>query len=744
MKSTIICLVLALSALSSAQTTFTADIKITNDPLIQGLLTGKLYYSASSPSAERIDYTIGPMEVINYDNKLRYLGCGGGSCDVETWTSPQLVFLPQTNDRATGNTIKIGSRFCKQSTRVSNSTRIETVTSLWSDPSGPCKAVTSTGRTFSFSNVAPLSDSSVFNIYQSWSCPVQKCTKQMDVVVAIDTSGSITAANWKQERDFVRAFADSFQFNAVTGVQMGLVLFSYTAKVITPTLMSDKTSFQNVVNYTQRWQSGDTCIGCAIQSSRKLLASTQRPGVDQILVIMTDGGDNWDYEVDFETELNAAKKQSGLTIFSIGVSGDDLDVSNLKMIATDPASTYIEVGDFSQLLSKLSQVVTSTCIDIPSSPCGAGCKGFCSCNSQCICPECNDDEDKCHSGTCKDGYAGSACYYSPVKCQNDNKCQVGTCNPTTGCSYSNSTSCPAGDKCTDSFCQSSVGCITQNTTSTCFNGDVCTEYSCDANKGCQYSNITTCDNSLCKGVMCAQLSACEVSSCDPMTGRCVTTPKDCGVTDPCVISSCNSVTGQCEFSEKDCDDGDFCTEDKCISGRGCMSTAYNATTYCNDNSVCTLDSCNPKTGCVNSYVGCSSKGACVQDTCDPILGCTYPPVDCYKNPNISSLVGGCHVVGCNETVGCYLELLDGAVQDRCGVCYGNGTTCLSPEAIAGISVGAIAGIAIGAAAAVGIVAAVGGKVGYDYFAQGAASAATVNDNPMYNGAGTERANPLYG
>lgn len=117
----------------------------------------------------------------------------------------------------------------------------------------------------------------------------------MDVVVAIDTSGSITADNWKQERDFVREFANAFDFGA-TGVEMGLVLFSYTAVVsdferrgelvdisqaVTPKLLSDKTSFTNTVNYTQRWQSGDTCIGCGIQTSIQLLRSSGR-NVDKV------------------------------------------------------------------------------------------------------------------------------------------------------------------------------------------------------------------------------------------------------------------------------------------------------------------------------------------------------------------------------------------------------------------------------------------------------------------------------
>lgn len=743
MKNLLLFCLFGLFVTISAQS-FTADVKITNDPLIQGLLTGKMYYSFSNPSAERIDYTIGPIELIDYTSKLRYLGCGGTSCDVETWTTPQLNFIVQTNDAPSSNTLKLGNRFCKQYNRFANSSRVETVTSLWSDSTGPCKAVTNTGRTFTFSSVSQLTDSSVFNEFQKWNCPQQKCYKAMDVVVAIDTSGSITAANWQQERDFVRAFANAFSFNATTGVQMGLVLFSYTAKIITPSLMSDKQSFSNIVNYTQRWQSGDTCIGCGIKSSIELLSTSKRTGVDQILVIMTDGGDNWDYEVDFQNELNTAKRLPGLTIFSIGVSGEDLDTNNLRNIATDPSSTYIEVGDFSQLVNKLGQIITQTCIDIPVSPCGAGCKGFCACGNQCMCPECNDNEDQCNAGSCKSGSGGSGCYYSPVTCKSEDQCQLGTCNPSSGCSFAETASCPAGTACTKSFCEPRVGCIEQNTTSQCFKGDSCTAYSCDANAGCQYSNITTCDNSLCSGVMCAQYSLCEINTCDPNTGMCVSRPKDCGVADPCVISSCNNVTGSCEFYEKDCDDGNKCTEDTCLSGRGCISTPYNATSYCNDNSVCTLDTCDPNSGCVNTFEGCASRGLCLENTCDPILGCTYPPVDCYQNPNISSKVGGCHVVSCNDTAGCFLELLDGAVQDRCGVCYGNGTTCLSPAAIAGISVGAIAGIAVGAAAAVGIVAAVTGKVGYDYFAGGAASAATVNDNPMYSGAGTERANPLYG
>ncbi|PRP81465.1 hypothetical protein PROFUN_10995 [Planoprotostelium fungivorum] len=727
-------------AAPAAINSFTADVKITGDPNIQGLLTGKMYYSAGSPSAQRTDYTIGPIEIIDFDNKLRYLGCGS-SCDAATWNEKQLQFLPQSTDVATGGTIHMSGRYCSATSRKTNSTKLETVTSLWADASGPCKAVTSTGRTFTFTNVKSLDDTSIFKSYQGWNCPQQLCYKAMDVVVAIDTSGSITADNWKQERDFVREFANAFDFGP-TGVEMGLVLFSYTAVAVTPKLLSDKTSFTNTVNYTQRWQSGDTCIGCGIQTSIQLLRSSGR-NVDKVLLILTDGGNNWDYQVDFMQQVQYAKSQSDLTVFAIGVSGDDLDTDSLKLIATNPQENYIEVGDFSQLLSKLQQVISKTCVNFPSKPCGSGCKGFCSCGETCICPECNDAEDQCNAGTCKASTGGAGCYYKAVTCQNGNKCQSGTCNPSAGCSYANST-CTNGDACNDAFCQADVGCITQSTADQCFKGDVCTNYTCDAKLGCQYSNITSCDSSLCAGVMCAQYSACEINTCDPTTGKCVARPKECGVTDPCVVSTCNPESGKCEFTEAKCDDGNACTTDVCVSGKGCSSTPIDVASVCDDYSVCTQDTCDPKLGCQNIYQPCPTKSVCLQDTCDPVLGCTYPPVDCYQNPNISTKVGGCHVVSCNDTSGCFLQLLDGAVEDRCGVCYGNGTTCLSPGAIAGISVGAIAGIALGAAAAVGIVAAVSGKVGYDYFASGAASAATVNDNPMYVPPGTERANPLYG
>lgn len=151
-----ICIIGVALAAPAAINSFTADVKITGDPNIQvriahvqdptkqpnsldqGLLTGKMYYSAGTPSAQRTDYTIGPIEIIDYDNKLRYLGCGS-SCDAATWNEKQLQFLPQSTDVATGGTIHMSGRYCSATSRKTNSTKFESVTSLWADASGPCK-----------------------------------------------------------------------------------------------------------------------------------------------------------------------------------------------------------------------------------------------------------------------------------------------------------------------------------------------------------------------------------------------------------------------------------------------------------------------------------------------------------------------------------------------------------------------------------------------------------------------------
>jgi hypothetical protein len=76
--------------------------------------------------------------------------------------------------------------------------------------------------------------------------------------------------------------------------------------------------------------------------------------------------------------------------------------------------------------------------------------------------------DSCNGGSCQPGI--------PVICNDDDVCTADSCNPATGCVYTNVTAslCNDGNVCTDDLCDPANGCFHADNTAACDDGNVCT------------------------------------------------------------------------------------------------------------------------------------------------------------------------------------------------------------------------------------------------------------------------------
>jgi hypothetical protein len=99
----------------------------------------------------------------------------------------------------------------------------------------------------------------------------------------------------------------------------------------------------------------------------------------------------------------------------------------------------------------------------------------------------------------------------------DGACQAGTCDPSTGaCSYSNlddgttcndNNACTSGDACVAGVCLSGPPIV-------CTDGNVCTDDSCDPTTGCVFTNNTaSCDD----GNPCTAWDVCSGGTCQAGT-----------------------------------------------------------------------------------------------------------------------------------------------------------------------------------------------------------------------------------
>ena len=265
-------------------------------------------------------------------------------------------------------------------------------------------------------------------------------------------------------------------------------------------------------------------------------------------------------------------------------------------------------------------------------------------------------------------------------CDAGGACNVGTCDPQSGCQYNklNNVPCDADkNACTDND-QCKQGVCVPGPGKVCDDGNPCTTDSCDPASGC---TKTVDDGKLCDadGDACTAADHCVGATCSP--GKAVV----CDNTNPCSKASCNSLSGKCVGkSVQDgvpCDDGTVCTQgDHCQTGE-----CFGKIVSCDDNNPCTGNNCDKVTGCATTNLdgiacdddnpctigdlckvglcakgaakACESGAACVAGTCDLTNGkCAYQ----NKVPGAPCDDGD----ACSENDGC-----------TGGVCQGKSLNC---------------------------------------------------------------------
>lgn len=743
--------VIALLAVCDAQQkSFQANVRIYNDPTVSGILTGFMYYDGTNLKI-RTDYNVGTNEILIWSTKLKYLKCGS-DCDTTTYTDGWPVFYKQSSDSAAGSAVTINSRSCTPYSRTTSTTGEAMYVWVASSGTGAiCRAQLRSsngtpGTIIDFTNNVNLASTSVFDAYTSWSCPSQTCVQRFDMFLVFDESGSIKNTPFQTEKDFAVSIAQSYTFGSQNGVGMGLVMFDDDARLIT-SLTYNQQSFINAVNGVVQGK-GNTCIGCGIdlaQSYLELYNDRSDSSYPDLMVVLTDGANNVG---NYQSSADYAKGR-GTTIIVIGV-GSDISSTQLEYIASDPSYVfYASSFSSSAFDTVLDQIVAVTCLPIPGNPCGSGCKGYCSCNQVCMCPDTCDDGNACTNDQCSSSSNGAGCYSTTKVCDDGNACTQNRCLTGVGCDYSLPVTCNDGNACTNDTCNTATGC--KYTSYSCEDGNPCTLNTCSTSLGCQQST-QECDQCV-NGpggvggpVVCPHV-VCASNNCNPANGQCVQTPKDCNDNNACTTEEC--VNDVCVYTNVNCDDGNECTIDSCSPSGGCSNIAIVPSVACDDLNICTTDTCDPKLGCVNVALACPSDGdVCTSDVCNSVTGCDYIPRECATEPDIAAKLGDCYEAKCdsNTTDGCYLQQVTGTQVDDCGYCKDSGNVCilgLDTEEAAAVGGGILAAIIIGSVALCAALGAFSSKVGYDLWMKHRNTMTGANSNPLYTSNGMEGNNPFY-
>ena len=229
-----------------------------------------------------------------------------------------------------------------------------------------------------------------------------------------------------------------------------------------------------------------------------------------------------------------------------------------------------------------------------------------------------DDGNACTTGdTCAGGVCNGG---TSVVCNDGKVCTDDVCDPASGCKTTNNTAacddgnaCTQGDTCAAGACQ-------PGSTVACDDGAPCTDDSCDPGTGCTFTNnAAPCDD----GSACTVGDACAAGTCKG--GAAVT----CNDSLPCTDDSCDPASG-CKFvnNAAACDDGSACTLGDSCAGGACQA---GSPVICDDSNPCTDDLCLPAVGCTTTPLTgptCGVGKACYAGVCEDIP-CTP---DCSGKP----------------------------------------------------------------------------------------------------------------
>jgi hypothetical protein len=758
----VFCLLLIFFVSCVLSQNFKADF-VKSGGVIKGNILGTLYYSTDYLATKWV-FKQGFVEVEKFDpnkpnEQFLYKRCSSSSCKVvpkdktlplpifytTSCNSPKAVSTPYGTCQACAVSDYLVSSICVSSTSTLNKVkRITFKDGTYVD--FPSEATTDSGGV----------SSADFDV-SSWGC-VLNCYNPLDIVMVNDESDSIygnyfpgadSSWEWMQQRSFVMNFVSKFSISS-DKVQMGFVQFAKGARKIistAPHITSNAATVNTIASGLTKnlcgvsgadpakWYNYQDCRGWTYMGSGVLKATSilldpsrsYRAGVGKVIVLVTDGGDNYpnsyytyngktlsnSYTAGSPTAWASFIQSQGIKLVTVGV-GSGVNEQYLKDIASKDSKgkpLFFLVSSFNSLssvefITSLGDLVCTA--SGTSNDCSTACAGLCVCGS-CKCPDNCDDYNACTDGTCSASVNDhGGCRFTPTNCDDGNKCTRDTCDTNTGCKHVDiSSSCDDGLFCTVDSCDPKIGC--QHKPLDCSPQNACYVRSCsEAASGCTTETVKDCSSG----------DACILDNCYPTAGGCVHTQKvnvptvvggcndginctddqcsggtcsnptsskpgcnNCVVlncatklsADKCTMNQvCDEVANACVDVPVNCDDGNACTEDKCVPGQGCVYTPLNCT------SPCKIASCDPKLGCQYTDVVCDDGNLCSNDYCDPATSkCVYEPVVCDDGDactqNLCDPLTGCNYstpVDCEDGSICTINSCDSAIG-----CINNTVTC---------------------------------------------------------------------
>merc|ERR1712117_725853 len=177
----------------------------------------------------------------------------------------------------------------------------------------------------------------------------------LDLVFAVDGSGSVGADGFELSKQFVGEVADRFTISA-SDTRVGIVQFSSSPQEeLSLSQGEDIANIHNALN-AMTHMNGGTSTSAAIEFTSLNLFTNDRPNAKRVMIVLTDG-QSGDFSV--LSQAKAAAASHGITLMSVGV-GSGIGLAELEAIA-DQDDYVFTMNDFNELVAAVDGFSTEVC-----------------------------------------------------------------------------------------------------------------------------------------------------------------------------------------------------------------------------------------------------------------------------------------------------------------------------------------------------------------------------------------------
>lgn len=185
--------------------------------------------------------------------------------------------------------------------------------------------------------------------------PTMTCTNKLDIMLVLDGSGSISANDFRQVRDFSSRLAESFTIGD-NATRIGIVQFSDNAQLELP-LSGDIAQVQAAIQQVQQIDGG-TEIGAGITLAQSEIEANGRADATPILILLTDGSSR------DPVPVAQAAQRAGTRIIAVGVGGYDID--QLQAIASEPKDQSVFIATSFDVLATIDERIAKVACNAAS------------------------------------------------------------------------------------------------------------------------------------------------------------------------------------------------------------------------------------------------------------------------------------------------------------------------------------------------------------------------------------------